>query len=344
MEPPDAAVNTDPVGPSKEAEIVFALAKSPFYWDFLNRFLDTVARLLRVPWWTVHLFLYLATDVAFVLVLNVPKLYPKGGYVSFWGEQIAEFTFTTFMLYHLRESRLVAIVAAARIADGKARLIWLRTFLAPTSWGWAFRRRKLEVILRTWFVTGLVLAVYWSGLLIRYRVLGHWNSDFRSNTNSYFPYPQLIYFYPTLAKAAMMVGGAAHFWWVYGVMAIVRGKFPSTLDSRRKRALYLDCGQAAIRLSMVVTAATVTWILARALTQTPNFWVCLYSVWLIVLFATQVVLIKGLKPFPSINSQFFRDLIAPDFATALQLSALWVPILCIPLAPLLESLTRLRTG
>lgn len=90
---------------------------------------------------------------------------------------------------------------------------------------------------------------------------------------------------------------------------------------------------------MVVTTATVIWVLARALTYTPSFWVCLYSLWLVVVYATQVAVINGLKPFPWISTQFFRALIVPDFAPSWQLVALWVLMFCVaPLAHLISLL------
>lgn len=357
MESPDPSpdmVNAVPSELNKEAAVVFALAKSGSYRHFLERFLDGAGRLLRLPWWAVHLALYLATIVAFIWLIDVSKLYPRGGYVSFGAEQVAEFMFTTFMLYHLRESRSVAFLAAARISDGKARLVWLRTFLAPASWGWVLRRARPRLILRPWLGTALVLMAYYGGQYVYYRVQPAWLGHLRGYWDSCYPYPQLIYFYPTLAKASLIVAGAAHFWWLYGLTGIVRGRYPSSLSNKHKRALYFQSGQAAIRLSLMVTVATVVWVIARALNYTPTFWVYLYSVWLIMLFATQVVIIKGLKPLAWINTKFFRELIAPDFAISWEftgirrfatLTALWGLMLCVgPLAELAATLTKSRAG
>ena len=55
-------------------------------------------------------------------------------------------------------------------------------------------------------------------------------------------------------------------------------------------------------------------MVAHALNYTPTLWVYLYSIWLIALFATQVVISKGLKPLAWINGDFFRELVVPDFA------------------------------
>ncbi len=364
MAPSSSSDETAATLPSELREqtgIVLALTNSNFYRHFLERFLDGVGRVLRVTWWVIHLALYLAVGVVFVLLIDVPRLYPNQGYFSFWGEQIGEFMFTTFMLFHIRKSRTVAFLAAARISDGKARLIWLRRYLAPTYWGWVVRweprrRSKLQWIVRVWFATAFILLVYYLGQFVYYRNLLPWFPHSRSYWDAYYyPYPQLLYLYPTIAKAAMMVAGVAHFWWLYGLSEIVRGRYPSSLTSRQKRSLYFECGQTAIRLSVVVSAATVVWVSAHALAYGFTFWFYLYSLWLLVLFMAQVAIIKDLKPYRRIAGRSFREifqeLIAPDFAISWQftgirrfatLSAVWGLILCLgPLAQLAASLGNL---
>ena len=315
---------------SEEAAIIFALSNSSFHKNFLERFLGATGRLLRLPWWAVHLAFYLGVSLAFVYLLNVNRLYPKAGYVSFGAEQVGEFIFTTFMLWHLRRSRSAAVLAAARITDGKNRLIWLRKYLAPASWGWVARLGNREWNIRVWFVSAVLLTAYWGSQLIYYR--GGWLRVPHSQYYwaIYYPYPQLLYIYPTIAKAAMMVAGAAHFWWLYGLMSLVRGRCPSGLTIRQRRSLYLECGRAATQFSLGVSAATVVWVSARALAYGFSFWAYLYSFCLLLVFAGEVVIITDAK-FPWISAQFLRQLIAPDFAiewqVAATLSAVWGLIL-----------------
>jgi len=341
-------------GLGKEADIVFTLAKSGSYRQFLERFLDASGQLLRIPWWAVHLALYLATSIAFIWLVSVPKLYPGGRYVSFGAEQIAEFMFTTFMLYHLREARRVAFLAAARIGDGVARLFWLRAYLGPASWGWVVRRAKPRLIIRPWFAAAVMLSAYWGSQYVYRHIQLAWLAHPHSYWDASYPYPEIIHFYPTLAKASLIVAAVAHFWWLYGLTGLVRGRFSSTLDDRHRRLLYFECGRSAVRLSLMVTVATVLWVVARALNYTPTFWVYLYSLWLIVLFATQVVIIKGLKPLAWINLNFFRELIAPDFAVSWEfagirrfatLAVLWGLMISVgPLAQLAAAVAKSQVG
>jgi len=347
-------VNAPRPGFGNEADVVFALAKSGSYRHFLERFLDASSRLLQVPWWAIHLALYLATSVVFIWLVNVPKLYPGGSYVSFGAEQIAEFMFTTFMLYHLREARGVAFLAAARIRDGVARQFWLRAHLGPASWGWLLRRARPRLIIRPWFATALMLMAYWGGQYIYHYIRPAWLAHPRSYWDTSYPYPEIIYFYPTLAKASLIIAGAAHFWWLYGLIGLVRGRFSSSLDDKHRRLLYFECGRSAIRLSLMVTGTTVLWVVARALNYTPTFWVYLYSLWLIALFAAQVVMIKGLKPLAWINPNFFRELIAPDFAISWEfagirrfatVAVLWVLMISVgPLAQLAAAVAKSGAG
>jgi len=256
---------------NEEAAVVFALSNSGLYKHFLERFLEGVGRLLRVPWWSVHLALYVVIWVAFILLLDVPKLYPNAGCFSFGGEQVGEVLFTTFMLFHIRKSRSTAILAAARITDTKTRLIWLRRYLAPVYWGWMVkltihREGKTQWILRTWFATVCVLTVYWGCQFIYYYGNMRWFPHSQSYWGlHYYPYPQLLYLYASIAKAAMIIAGFAQFWWLYGLIGIVRGKYPSNLNVSQRKLLYFECCQAAIRFSIIVSAATAIWTFGHAL-------------------------------------------------------------------------------
>jgi len=82
--------------------------------------------------------------------------------------------------------------------------------------------------------------------------------------------------------------------------------------------------------------------------------VYLYSLWLIALFAAQVVMIKGLKPLAWINPNFFRELIAPDFAISWEfagirrfatVAVLWVLMISVgPLAQLAAAVAKSGAG
>ena len=324
----------------RETATISALSNSDFYKTGLERVLASSARLLRLPWWAVHLGLYLLVSIAFVCLIDVTRLYPKSGYVSFPAEQAGEFIFTTFMLWHLRESRATAILAAARITGGRNRLIWLRKYLAPESWGWVVRLGNRPWNLRVWVADAALLAAYWGGQLIHYSATVMRFPYSHEYWVAIYPYPQLLCVYPTVAKATMGVAALAHFWWLYGLMAIARGKYPSSLSTKEKHALYLECGRAATQFSLGVSVATVVWVLARALARGFTFWAYLYSLCLFLLFAGQVVIITGAR-FPWGTKQFLRQLIVPDFAIQAQvvgirrfaaLSAVWTLIL--GLAPL----------
>ncbi len=365
MNPPDEtpksqSANFITADLNEEASIIIALSNSNLYKHFLERFLDGIGRSVHVPWWMVHFVLYSAIWVGFIFLIDVPKLYPNAGYFSFGGEQIGEFIFTTFMLYHIRKSRLIAILAAARIKNTGTRLIWLRRFLAPAYWGWIVRwrisgQRKGQWVLRTWAATACVLTVFLGGQYIYYHGNLRWFPHAHSYWGLYYyPYPQLIFLYATIAKASMMVAGFAQFWWLYGLMGIIRGKYPSSLNSQQRKLLYFECCQAAIRFSMVVSAATAIWVFGHALDYGFTFWSYLYSVWLALLFIMQTAVIKNLQlrfKFSKEFREFFGELLAPDFAILSEftgirkfatLSAVWVLILCPgPLAQLAASISKL---
>jgi len=305
---------------SEEAGIVFALANSGLNKHFLERFLDGIGRVLCIPWWAVHFILYLVTWTAFALLIDVPNIYPKTGYFSFGGEQIGEFMFTIFMLFHIRQCRSTAILAAARINDMETRLIWLRRYLAPIYWGWIVRwkfhpgGKMRQRILRTWMATICVLIAYYCGQFLYYRgdLLWIFHAP-RYWEVHYYPYQQLIYVYPTIAKAAMMVAGFGYFRWLSGLMKIVRGECPSTLNFKQRQQLYFECRHTAIRATIFISAATAIWAVGDTLAKGFTFWSYLYSVWLLLIYVAQVVIIRNLRLFPRRNEgtspNFFRELI-----------------------------------
>jgi len=318
---------------NEQAVIAFALAGSDFYKHGLERFLEGIGKLLRVPWWVVQIGLYLATAVAFVLLIDVPKLYPNGGYFSYGAELVGEFTFATFMLYHLRRCRTIAFLAAARISNEMARLIWLKKYLAPTYWGWTLLikippRFKFQLVLRTWLATIIVLIVYYCGQFLYYRTHLPWLIHSHSFWDDSYPHPQLLYLYVTIAKAAIMVAGLAHFWWLYGVLSIFRGIYPSSMSQRQKQILQFECRQAVVRFNVGIGAAAGIWMLAHDLTYGATLWFYLYSVWLLMIFIGQLAIIQNLKPFSWFSFLSFRQLIWPIFDISHQIaginqSALW---------------------
>lgn len=305
---------------NKQAEIIFVLANLGLYKHFLERFLEGLGRVLHLPWWAIHSVLYLVTWTAFVFLIDVPKIYPHTGYFSFGAEQVGEFMFTTFLLFHIRQCRSTGILAAARITDTETRLIWLRRYLAPIYWGWVARwkfwwcGKPRQMTLPTWVATVCVLIAYYSGQFLFYR--GHllwlfhaprfWEAHF-------YPYPQLIYVYPTIAKAAMMVAGIGHFRWLSGLMKIVRGKCPCTLNPKLRQQLYFKCCDAAIRSSIFISIATAFWVVGDTLAKGFTFWSYLYSVCLVLIYAAQVIIIRNLRLLPRHDEgepqNFFRELI-----------------------------------
>jgi len=299
----------------KEATVVFALSNSGLYKHFLERFLYGIGRLLRVPWWSVHFILYAATWTAFVLLIDVPKIYPNTSYFSFGGEQIGEFMFTTFMLFHICQSRSTAILVAARIGNTESRLVWLRRYLAPIYWGWILRwkfysgGRMRQIILPTWLATICVLIVYFGGQLFYYHGYLLWVFHApRYWEVYYYPYQQIIYLYPTIAKAAMMVAGLGHFRWLSGLMKIVRGEYQSTLNSKQRQQLYFECRHMAIRASIFVGAATAIWSVGDTFAKGFTFWSYLYSAWLLLIYAAQVAIIRNLRLYPRHKKGTFRGI------------------------------------
>lgn len=327
---------------SEEAAVIFALSNSDFYQNFLERFLAASGRLLRLPWWAIHLGLYFGIGIAFVCFLNVHEMYPNGGYISFGAEQVGEFMFTAFMLWHLRKSRSAAVLTAARIANGRDRIIWLRKYLAPVSWGWVVRFGRRQWAIRVWFLNVALLTAYWGSQFLHYRVAVHrfpHSHDFWAVS---YPYPQLLYIYPTMAKAAMAIAGVAHFWLLRGMVSVVRGRYPSNLSATEKESLYLECGQTATQFSLGVSAAIVIWVLARALAYGFTFWAYLYSFCLFVVFAGQVVIITDSR-FPWISAPFLRQLIAPNFAMEWQVAGIGGLILGLgPMAQIIGAVAGAR--
>ena len=311
---------------------------SDIYQNVLERFLERAGRFFHLPWWAVHLALYLVTDVAFVRLFELHQLYPHASNLAFWSEQVAEFMFTTYMLWHLRTARALADYAAASIEDGMFRHRWLNEYVAPSSQGWLVQWRGLRFTVRSSLAALAIVLIYYGGQLLHFR-LGFGSIPSAARWWAfYYPYPQLLYLYPTIAKACMMVAGAGYFWWLRGVTKLANGQFPSKLNQHERDELYARCGEAATQLTVFVTLATLIWLMARYLTyiHTPTLWAYLYSSWLIVLFITEVLIFRRSRP--GFHAGFFRALIAPDFLfaqfsgvrRALAISALWGLIIICP--------------
>lgn len=335
---------------TRDAGAIFALSNSGLYRHFLERFLSRTGRILRLPWWIVHLFLYLFTAAAFVWLINLHRLYPHRSYAAFGLEQVGEFTFTCFMLYQLRATRSVAVLAAVRISDWKQRTTWLRRYLAPTSWGWAIPWHRPRWAIRGWAAIAFLLVIYYGGQFLSYRtgipVIPHPHNPWAS----LYPFPQLLYIYPTLAKASMMIAGAAQLWWLYGLIQIAHGKYPSGLTRKQRSDLSVECGRAATRLSLGVSVATAIWVAGRTLAYGFTFWAYLYSAWLLLLFGVQAAIIGGVVPFSPVKGRFLRQLLASTFEISWEptrasrwatLSAVWALALCVgPVAQLTAYICR----
>ncbi len=301
-----------PRGLGEQAAVVLTLARSSFYRHFLETFLEGAGRLLRVPWWGVHGFLYLATGVAYVTLVDVPRYFPNAGYISYAGQLITDFVFTTWMLWHLRECRSRAFLVAARIGDAKGRLTWLRKHLGPTHWGWLLSQRsslrkeahsesgvrssEFEVQsstfrLRVWQLTALVLVIHYGHLLCF-----AWPPEPAKLWAVY--YPHLIGIYTHLCKAALMVTLFTHFWWLNGLMRVARGGYASDLSREQRQDLVAECRRTAFRLSVVVGTAASLWMLSHGLALGVTYWSYLFSLGLAALFTVQVAIIKDLRRRP----------------------------------------------
>jgi hypothetical protein len=297
---------------TEQAVFIRNASNSGIYRHFLERFLLACGRVLRVPWWTVHTSLYLATTASFLYFMNVARLYPHGELTSFLGEQIGECIFTTFMLFHIRASRTVALSSASQITDAHVSMFWLQRYLAPACWGWMIRRGRSVWVVRNWEVIALLLVGYYVPQFLFYR--SPWLS--LAHTKTYwdivYPYPQLLYIYPTVAKASMMVAALGHFWWLSGLSKIVRGTYPTRMSSIQSRSLYLDCGGSVVRFTAFLCAATLAWATARALSYGFTFWAYLYSAWLTVLVVTQIKMLARVRIFPSTAARSIATLFIPD--------------------------------
>jgi hypothetical protein len=108
----------------------------------------------------------------------------------------------------------------------------------------------------------------------------------------------LVWIYTHTAKAAMMVAVLSHFWWLAGVMAVVRGIYPSVLSSTQRLSLYAESRQAALRLSAVVGLSAGIWAFNHGWAFGVTAWSYLLSLGLAVIFTTQTVIMRGLKPRP----------------------------------------------
>lgn len=282
-------------GAAKEAVTILMLENSGLYEHFLERFLKRIADFLRVPWWIVHVGLYLITSLAFLQLFDIHKLYPRAGYMSYDWELIGEAFFTTFMLLYLRFCRAMAFGAAAKITNMKYRAAWLRRYLAPTCLGWhvAIRRKDggvaFSFMVRVSSATVIVVLAYYLRELI-------WHPHERSWVAHYYLFPQLIYLYVTLAKAAMMIAVLAQLWWLRGMMSIIGGEFPNGLTPADKRSFYFECCRAATRLTLLVSVGALAWMFGHGLGYgISNGWSFAYSLCLLGLFTAQVAVLKGLS-------------------------------------------------
>lgn len=201
----------------REAAVLLPLATSGFLEHYLERFLETAGRWLRVPWWFIHAGLYLLTGLLAARCVNLAKLFPGGPGMALWGVFAAEFTFTTWMLTHLRQARTLALLTAARIESGADRLTWLRRFYGPMHWGWVMRARndpshhRRPKRLGLLPLTVLLMAIFYVYLL--------WPSLESGSPGLWLIFSfHLLGCYPLAAKAAMLLAVLAHFWLLRGLV------------------------------------------------------------------------------------------------------------------------------
>ncbi len=277
----------------REAAVLLPLAASGSLEHFLERFLATASRWLRVPWWLVHAGLYVLTGLLAARWVNLPKLFPDGPGMALWGVFAAEFTFTTCMLVHLRQSRTLALLTAARLAGGSNRLTWLRRFYGPMHWGWAIRaqddpsRHSQPERLGLLPLTLLLMAGFYLYLL--------WPSF---ETGS--PGPGLIFSfhllacYPLAAKAAMLLAVLAHFWLLRGSVQVARGTWANSLTKTASARLWAETRGWALRLNFILALATGAWMYIHAVSVGPTIWPYALAVGLAALFMTQGIILGDL--------------------------------------------------
>jgi hypothetical protein len=330
------SASDSPVSPSARAAVEFkqqlailqTLASSPFHQHFLERFLGWLGRPLHLPWWGVHALLYGVTVALFVAFGNIHAQFPRGGYFSLIGTG-AEFLFTTYLLWHIRQSRTQAFMVAARMTSGPHRLIWLRRYWGPLHWGWTvplsgpsgtlspsdgervgvrglpFRNPKSEIgapnsalgtphscRLPVWCVTVLLLGLFYATLLWT-----RWHPGPFGDPALRFPHELCVY--TDVAKAAMIVAVLSSFWTLYGFTQAVRGRYPTSMNRQQRLDLVYHCHQSVLRLSWVVGLTTGLWLFAYGLDHGFTRWSWWWSFWLAVMFATNHTIIRnrGRRPF-----------------------------------------------
>jgi len=285
----------------EQAAIALALASSDFHQHFLERFLVRAGRMLRVPWWSVHLFLFLTTWAVSIVALDICKLFPRLSLPSMAMVALAEFGFTTFMLVQIRRCRAQAFVLAARIDGEKERLIWLRRYLGPIHWGWIISTAsdrhaepKRIVHVRLSHLTIIVLALFYAHWLCFVFLPG--------SPGIWAIYkPHIFWFYTHTAKASMLVAVLGYFSWLTGTMKIARGNYANCLSLKQRQLLYFESCRTAIRLSVAVGAVTGLWMFAHGIACGVTYWSYLLCLCLMFLFFRQITILSG-RPLFSLNT------------------------------------------
>jgi hypothetical protein len=283
-----------PPGLIRDVGVILPLATSGFLEHFLERFLETTGRWLRVPWWLVHAGLYLLTGLVAARCVNLAKLFPGGPGMALWGVFAAESTFTTWMLVHLRQARTLALLTATRIESGADRLTWLRRFYGPMHWGWVIRDRNDPRRYRRTMRLGLLPLTLL--LMASFYVYLLWPALESGSPGLWLIFSfHLLGCYPLAAKAAMLLTVLAHFWLLRGLVKVARGTLPNTLTENARARLWAEIRRWALRLNLIVALATGAWMYIHAISVGPTIWPYALTVGLMALFLTQGIILGDLR-------------------------------------------------
>jgi hypothetical protein len=298
----------------ERSDVVLNLHLCGFYRHFLERFLVAVGGFLHVPWWAVHVLLYLLTWVAFMLLVDAKKFFPGWSRMICSSIMLAEFIFTTFMLLKVRWMRSVGFKMAARIKSPGQRLVWLRRHLVPVFWGWRYGvgapgengiHRVIRI--RTWQMTVLQLFILYAILVLSVKDL-----RLSSIWEPYFP--NLLIIYNQIAKCSMLTAVLSYFSFLSGLVQVASGRYVTSLDAEQRQMLCADCRRVTLQVSVIVGLATGLWMLSYGLSLGINYWSYSLSAGLLVLFVCQAAILEGisLRNFTMALSSIARSLLAPQ--------------------------------
>jgi hypothetical protein len=298
----------------ERGDVVLNLQMSGFYRHFIERFLAGLGGILHVPWWAIHILLYVMTWGAFLALVDARTFFPGWGEITWSTVMLAEFLFTTFMILKIREIRMTGFKLASRISSPEQRSVWLRKHIGPVFWGWGFRlnlpgmRKKNTVVwVRTWHVTIFLMLVLYVSIALfveEPRVSSGWEAYF----------PNFLCVYTQIVKCAMLTAVLAYFSFLSGVVQIATGRYETSLDAARRQLLFADCRQLTLQVSVVVGLATGLWMLGDGLSLGINECSYALTLGLLVLFVFQAAIIEGvsLRNFKIVLSRIANNLLAPQ--------------------------------